>query len=126
MKALRLIAVIPLIAVSFAAEKVKVQDLLSKGAKYDGKVVTLVAPTVEFVQRRSVSGKPYFIFKVGTPLKYVSVFSHGTCKFTPKTGQKIEATGEFKVERKLGSRTYKNEIYATEQKGKPNGVKLAH
>lgn len=118
--ALSIAIALSLVAISAAADKASVADLL-KSKKFDKKVVTVTGTVAEFKQKGSEE-RPYFLFKLKDGDKLVNVFGHGKAKDV-KDGAKVEVTGEFAIERKSGAKTYKNEIDCSLDK-KPNAVKV--
>jgi hypothetical protein len=108
---------------SIEVQKVSVADLLDAPATFDGKDVRATAVVEGFQQKTSRRGNKYFTFKLKDGEKAVNVFSQGTSDPELKAGMKVEVTGVFRKEKKVGDIVFKNEIEATKQDGKPYGVK---
>ncbi|HRK23080.1 MAG TPA: hypothetical protein PLX06_14775, partial [Fimbriimonadaceae bacterium] len=73
----------------------------------------------------SRAGNKYFTFVLvqGDKAK-VNVYSQGEAASDLKDGVNVKVIGIYKVEKKLGTMTFKNEIDATKVKDKPNGIAL--
>lgn len=115
-------------AMSFAAEKVTIAELLKSPEKYDGKIVTVIGKAVKFQQKTSKAGNDYFTMKlVGkNDDDRISVYGRGKQKEI-KDDESIEVTGKFAKEKKVGSVTFKFEVDVTkdkeDDKTKNNGIK---
>ena len=124
----RSLAVIPLLtlfALGLAAAPLKATVAgLTKDAKFDKKAVIVKAKVAKFQARTSRDGNPYYVFKLEDGGKQVSVYGHGKLPQAPKDGQTVEVTGLFAKERKLGTRTFKDEIDTSPVKGQKYGVTL--
>lgn len=107
-----LVFVSMLAAVAFAGEKISVSDFLNKVDSYDHKVVTVIGKTANFKAKTSKKGNAYFTFQIlgQTKDEKVYVFSQGKMEKELKDGTKVEVTGKFEKERKVGTSTFKNEI----------------
>ena len=105
-----------------AVATVKTTDL----AKFDKKTVT-VAGTVEKYEERTskTSKKPYTLFIVKDAAGKVNVYLRNRPGVKVKDGDKVTVTGVYTKEKKVGKQTFKNEIDASNDKVKTNGVKLA-
>lgn len=116
-------------AMSFAAEKVTIAELLKSPEKYDGKIVTVTGKAVKFQQKTSKAGNDYFTMKlVGkSDDDRISVYGRGKQKDI-KDDESIEVTGKFAKEKKVGSVTFKFEVDVTkdkeDDKTKNNGIKV--
>lgn len=102
----------------------KVSDVLKSPAKFDGKVVAISGKVSKFTARTSRSGNAYFLFKLEEGKDQLSVYGQGKLKDVPKDGATVVVTGKFEKERKVGDRTYKNEIDASARLDKSFGVKI--
>jgi lipocalin len=130
MRKLILIPVLALLAgaMSFAAEKVTIAELLKSPEKYDGKIVTVTGKAVKFQQKTSKAGNDYFTMKlVGkNDDDRISVYGRGKQKEI-KDDESVEVTGKFAKEKKVGSVTFKFEVDVTKDKDddktKNNGIK---
>jgi len=121
-----LIAVFALCAFALADDKpvkLSLPELQQEPAKYDGKVVEVTAPVAGFKQKTSQAGNKYFTLKLAEDGKTVNDYSRGELGKELKDGAKVMVTGIFRVEKKLGSLVFKNEIDCTKQEGKPYGIK---
>ncbi len=115
-------------AIAFATGQIKIADVLTGAAKYDGKVITVQGTVAKFKQKTSKAGHPYFVFDVLEGTKKLEVYGQGELKPAPKNGQKVEVTGSFVKEKTIGSFTVKNEIDVTKKPdvkaSAKNGVKI--
>ncbi|HTQ10368.1 MAG TPA: cytochrome c maturation protein CcmE [Fimbriimonadaceae bacterium] len=112
---------VALVTVALAADKITPSAILKSPAKFDHKTITVTGVVQRFVARSSDSGK-YFLFDLTQGKDKIAVFGRGELKPAPKEGQKVAATGEFEVARKVGDRTYKNELEVTPNGHDKNGV----
>lgn len=118
-----------LAAAAFAADKVAIADLLAKVDDYDKKPVVLVGTVENFKAKTSKAGNPYFTFKLLDDKKNkLSIYSRGKLEKDLAEGQKVEVTGTFKKESKVGANTFKNEVDISkiddDKKTKDFGVKI--
>ncbi len=100
-------------AVAFAADKLTVKELQAETKKFDGKEVAVTGNVESFKQKVSRAGNDYFTFKLvdkDDKKKLVNVFGHEKPKETLKDGQTLTVTGTFRLEKKVGDNTFKNEI----------------
>lgn len=109
---------------ALAAEKATVANILKDPAKFDNKVVTVVGKVARFKARVSKAGNKYFTFELAEGANHVAVYGKGELKTAPKDGDKVEATGAFAKERKVGSKTFKNELDVTSKGNDKLGVKI--
>lgn len=95
-----------------AAEKVTVKDIVKDGSKYDKKVVTTSGKVAKFEQRTSRAGNSYFVFEVveEKDKAKVNVYGRGKLDLKVQNGDKVEVTGYYRVEKKVGDQTFKNEL----------------
>ncbi|MEQ1821950.1 MAG: cytochrome c maturation protein CcmE [Fimbriimonadaceae bacterium] len=126
---LSVFSLIVLSAVAFAAEKVAISDLLKKADDFDKKTVVLVGKVDNFKAKVSKAGNPYFTFKLlDDKDNKVSIYSRGKLEKDLEDGQKVEVTGTFKKESKVGANTFKNEVDISkdenDKKTKDFGVKV--
>jgi hypothetical protein len=114
------ILILPLLATVALAEvrSVSIAALLDKPDAFAGKQIRVMGEVEKFEQRTSKAGNSYFVFKLVERNKKVSVFSRGRLDPPLKDGSRAEVTGTFKMENKVGSYVYKNEIETS-----PKGVK---
>jgi cytochrome c-type biogenesis protein CcmE len=126
---LALCSLLVLSAIAFAAEKVAIADLLNKTDDFDKKTVLVVGKVDNFKAKVSKAGNPYFTFKLlDDKDNKLSIYSHGKLEKDLEDGQKVEVTGMFKKESKVGSNTFKNEVDISkdenDKKTKDFGVKV--
>lgn len=119
----RIFVLLALPAVVFAAEAVSVKELLKDAKNYDKKEVTVSGAVLEFKQRTSRVGNKYFTFKLKEGDQTINVYSQGAFDGELKDEAKVEVTGIYTVEKKLGDLVFKNEIDCTKKEGKKFGVK---
>lgn len=127
MKRLRLAILLCVFAATFAlaAEKVGLADLAKDPKKFDGKVIETSGVVSEFKQKTSRAGNKYFTFVLAQGKEEkVNVFSQGEADSDLKDGVKAKVVGLYRIEKKLGTMTFKNEVDATKVKDKPNGVSV--
>ncbi|MBS1712763.1 MAG: hypothetical protein JST30_00350 [Armatimonadetes bacterium] len=106
---------------SKSATVVKTVDL----AKFDKKTVTVVGTVEKYEERTSkTSKKPYTLFVVKDASGKVNVYLRNRPDVKLKDGTKVSVTGVYTKEKKVGQQTFKNEIDASNDKVKTNGVKL--
>jgi len=110
-----------LFSLAFAIDKTTPSGILKTPAKFDHKVITVTGVVAKFTARASDNGK-YFLFDLTEGKEKVAVFGRGELRPAPKNGDKVAATGEFAIARKVGDRTYKNEIEVTSNGKDKNGV----
>lgn len=115
-----LVACLSLLAL--AVEKPTVAELLKDPAKFDKKEVQVTGTMSEFKQKTSKIGNKYFTLKLKDGNKWVSVYSRGELEHVPKDGTKIQVSGVFRAETKVGENTFKNEIDCSVKEGKKYGV----
>lgn len=114
------------VLLAFAADALKVDDLIKSADKHDGKAVTVVGTVTEFTQKTSRAGNKYFTFKLKgkTPETALSVYGRGEPQTAPKKDDKVEVTGIYRKEKKLPSFTVKNEVDISAVEGKKYGLKI--
>lgn len=120
-----LLASVFVAAIALAVEKVGLVELAKDPKKYDGKVLETSGEVAEFKQKTSRAGNKYFTFTLvqGDKAK-VHVYSQGEAAKEVKDGATVKVTGIYRLEKKLGTMTFKNEIDATKAKDKPNGIEV--
>ena len=104
---------------------VSVDELISKRDSLNEKVVEVTAVIKEFSARTSRKGSKYTIFKLVGKKETISVWLGGHLDKivpAPKDGDTLKVVGIFEKEKKVGTRTYLNEIDASARKDKPYGV----
>jgi DNA polymerase III alpha subunit len=112
-----LLSLVALASLTAAPQKATVVELLKDGKKFDQKTVVVAGSVDKFDQRTSKAGHPYFVFKLKDKTKWVNVYGKGTLKPPVKDGDKVEVTGEFRAEKKVGDRTFRNEIEVDAKSG---------
>jgi|GEM_PF-828482 len=95
-------------------------------AKFDKKTVTVVGKIDKYNEKTSrISKKQYTVFTLVDAKGKVNVFLQGRPGSKFKDGDKVIVTGFYRKEKKVKEMVFKNEIDATNDKVKTNGVKLA-
>lgn len=121
MKAISLLALVVL--ASTKPLSAKVSEVLKDPAKYDGKAVAVKGTVAEFKARTSKAANDYVVFDLVEGKDHLAVYGQGKLQKAPKDGDKVTVTGKYAKERKVGSRTFKNEIDASARLDKSFGVK---
>lgn len=101
--------------------------VVKDAAKYDGKTITVRGQVLDFKQKTSKKGNPYFVFKLATQDKAnaFNVYGHGTLEPALKEKAKVEVTGKFAKEKTVSTFTIKNEIDVSgKDKDSKPGVKV--
>lgn len=104
---------------------VSVDELVSKRDSLNEKVVSVTAAIKDFAARTSQKGNKYTVFKLEGKKETVTVWLGGHLDKivpAPKDGDTLTVVGIFEKEKKVGTRTYLNEIDASTRKDKPYGV----
>jgi len=104
-----------------AAEKASVKDIIKDGSKFDKKVVTTTGKVAKFEQRTSRAGNSYFVFEVveEKDKAKVNVYGRGKLDLAVKNGDSVEVTGYYRLEKKVGNQTFRNEIEVKLDEKKP-------
>jgi cytochrome c-type biogenesis protein CcmE len=114
-------------AVAFAAQTEKIADIVANQAKYDGKEVSVTGKVSNYKSKTSKSGRDYTTLDVVDAGKTVAVYAQGKLSPEPKDGDKVEVTGKYAKEKKIGGEkgfTVKNQIDASGKKDKPANIKI--
>lgn len=85
--------------------------IASHPSGYDGKIVRVVGTVADLDDRVSRKGNAYHTFQVTSGKDSVTVFSFGPAHVSD--GDRVRVTGKFQLERRVGYKTYYNEIDAT-------------
>jgi hypothetical protein len=93
---------------ALAQNPLTVGVLLTHGAAYDGKLVTVAGTAKHVEHKTSKRGHAYTIFELCDLTDCVRVFQYGTLPVTD--GQSRTVTGIFAVEKRVGSVVYHDEI----------------
>lgn len=94
-------------------------------AKFDQKIVKVVGKVEKYEEKTSKSSKkPYTVFVLVDEKGKVNVYMHGHPTSKVKDGDKVEVTGKYSKEKKLKDLVFKNEIDASNDVVKTNGVKV--
>lgn len=114
------------VLLAFAADALKVDDLIKNADKHDGKAVTVVGTVVEFNPKTSRAGNKYFTLKLKGKTKEtdLNVYGRGELEKAPKKDDKVEIAGIYRKEKKLSDFTVKNEVDVSPVEGKKHGVKI--
>jgi hypothetical protein len=118
------LSVVLLVSIALAAENITVSAILKDPSRFDNKAITVVGKVAKFKARTSRAGNKYFTFDLTEGTSHIPVYGKGELKPEPKDGDKVEATGLFAKERKLGSSTFKNELDVTKKEKEKFGVKV--
>jgi hypothetical protein len=121
MKAFSLLAL--LIVAGAKPMSAKVSEVLKDPAKYDGKAVVVKGIVADFKAKTSNAGNDYYLFDLVEGTESLAVYGQGKLAKAPKDGDKVTVTGKYAKERKVGNRTFKNEIDASVRLDKSFGVK---
>lgn len=127
MKRLRFLPILAVASVALAAQTLSTDALIKDADKHDGKKVTVKGEVLDFEQKTSRAGNPYFVFKLKTKVKEtpVNVYGRGTLEPAIKDKDTVEITGTFRKEKKVSTFTVKNEVDVTpEKKGDKPLVKV--
>jgi len=89
---------------------VTVSDLAKKAADFDKKTVQTTGKVEKFEQRTSRKGNAYFVFDLIEGKERVHIYGQGKLDVKVKDGDKLKVTGFFRKEKKIGDRSFKNEI----------------
>ena len=101
---------------------IKTADL----ANFDKQTVTVVGKIEKYNEKNSkTSKKPYTVFTLVDAKGKVNVYLQGRPGGKFKNGDKVAVTGLYRKEKKVKEMVFKNEIDATNDKIKTNGVKVA-
>ena len=101
----------------------KVSEVLRDPAKYDGKAVAVKGIVADLKAKTSKAGNDYYTFDLVEGKDSLAVYGQGKLDKALKGGDKVTVTGRYAKERKVGSRTFKNEIDASVRLDKSFGVK---
>lgn len=109
-----------------AIKTVTVSDLVKDPVKYDKKSVTVVGKIDKYEERvAKASKKPYTIMIVTDGKSKVNVYMKNKPSAKVKKGDKVTVIGTYSKEKKVGTNVFKNEIDASNDFTKTNGVKPA-
>lgn len=122
-KVLKSILLITILAtVALAVTKLSVKELQADTKKFDTKEVTITGVSDKFEQKTSKAGNDYFVFKLADKSDkkiLVNIYGQGKVEKPPKDGSTLELKGTYRIEKKVGNRTFKNELQI-----KPDGIKV--
>lgn len=121
MKAISLLALVLLAPAKPLS--VKVGEVLKSPAKYDGKAISVKGVVADFKAKTSKAGNDYYVFDLVDGKESLAVYGQGKLEKAPKDGDKVTVTGKYARERKVGGRTFKNEIDTSVRLDKSFGVK---
>ena len=112
-------------AFASSADKVSPDQLVKDAAKYDGKEVVVKGTVIDFKQKTSKKGNPYFVFKISTKVKDspLNVYGRGTLEPALTDKDTVEVTGTFVKEKKISTFTIKNEIDCSGKDGEKPQIK---
>jgi aspartate 1-decarboxylase len=120
---LSIATVLSLAAFAQAPKAVDVDAFAPKAKAFDKKVVAVSGTVAKFKARESKAGNKYTTFMLEGKKDKVNVYLRGYLAKPPKDGDKVIVTGTYRLEKEVAGRKFKNEIEATEAKGKPFGVR---
>ncbi len=96
---------------TLAGEKITVKEILSNPDKYDGQEVTIQGKATKIKPRRSKRGNDYTIFKLKDESgKDMNIYTRGHPLITE--GQKVTVTGIYQKVKRIGRKTFHNEVEA--------------
>jgi hypothetical protein len=107
---------------AIAADKLTVKQLQAATKKFDGKEVVVTGVVDKFEQRKSKAGNDYFLFKLvdkADKKLVVNIYGQGKAVKPPKDGNLVELKGTYRTEKKVGNRTFKNEVQI-----KPDAIRV--
>ncbi len=106
--------------------KTNITDVLKEPDKVDGKAIQIEGKVEKYEEKSSQRGNPYTVFKVTDSGKTLSVWMTGHAKDDnkPNDGDKVQLTGIYRKEKKVGDITFRNEIDVSPVKDKPYGIKI--
>ncbi len=108
---LALSILILLTSISLACENATVSSITADSSKFDGKVVCVQGSVSKLKFKTSKRGNAYTTFSLYDENgKSLSVFSFGS--LSVKEGDKVNVTGRYEVEKRVGRYTFHNEIDA--------------
>lgn len=119
------LAALTLATVAIASTPITTDKLIDKAKDFDGKTVTVSGKVADYIEKTSKKGNPYITFKLKGVKQSASVYLRGRLQKAVKNGDAVLVTGMFRREKKVGEMTFRNEIDASVEKGKPDNVKLA-
>lgn len=117
-------------AVALAVEAATIADILKDADKFHKKTVTVKGTATGFQQKTSQLGNQYYKFKLAGSEegKTLTVYGRGNLVKGPEEGAKVQVTGIYFKEKKVGTVTFKNEIDVTknpeDEKQKDFGIKV--
>ena len=101
----------------------KVADVLKTPAKYDGKAIVVKGKVDRFKLKTSKAGHDYTTFDLVDGKTKLAVYLGNKLDKPVKDGDAVTVTGKFAASRKVGDRTFTNEIDASSRLDKSFGVK---
>lgn len=113
-----------------AVDKLTIEEFVKKVDSYDQKVVTVTGRADNVKAKTSKAGNPYYTFRIlgKTENDKVYVHSFGKPDEKLKDGVKVEVTGLYRKEKKVGTMVFKNELDANvdkkDDKTKENKIKI--
>lgn len=99
-------------------------SVLANPKKWDGRGIVVKGLVGNYQKKTSKAGNKYTTFTVETNKKFLNVYVRDHLKPEPKNGDLVVCDGIFRVEKKVGSMTFKNEIDCSPVKDKTYGVRL--
>lgn len=114
------------LAAAFAVEQATVSDLIAKGDAFNGKDATVQGEVANLQKRKSSRGNAYSLFRLKDKGKSINVLLdyHPAGNRAFANGDRIEVTGLFRKEKRVGELVFRNEVDCTKKEGKKYGVKV--
>jgi hypothetical protein len=116
-------ALLALLIVGQAVKPISVESLVKDQAKFDNKAVTVDGSVKKYQARVSKRDNKYATFVLVSGKSEVNVYLRGHVIPALKDGEKVRVAGTYRRVKKVGTRTFRNEIEAKVTDGKPVGVK---
>jgi hypothetical protein len=128
-KKLLALTLVSFVAVAFAADAVKIKDVVAKPDSFNGKTIKVVGVVKKFKAKESKVGNAYYTFDLVADDRGMSVYGRGKLEKAPKDGNKVEVEGKFEKERivnkgKENEFTVKNQITVGGKKGEKPTLKI--
>ncbi len=112
------IAILLLSSALLHADTLTPDALVKDAAKFDGKPVTVAGKIEKLERKTSRAGNKYYVLKLKGEKESVNVYGQGELDAKFKDGDKAQAFGTFRKEKKIRDFTVKNEVDVTAKDGK--------
>lgn len=120
---MKTIALISLLLLGAKPLPAKIADVLKTPAKFDGKAIVVKGKVDHFKAKTSKAGHDYYVFDLVDGKSKLAIYGSDKLAKPPKDGDTVTVTGKYAKERKVGDRSYKNEVDASTFVDKSFGVK---